>query len=132
MLAFRNDKIPVAFSEIDAAYLLIGDLFERIHDAAAQQTNLESVGTLVSDLIDLFIREVACEKTTMILHHYPNYREHHREHNGLLQCLDDIILDLEVNGTANIELKIRLIWYAKYVHILMHDQPLCDFLSAMT
>ena len=84
---------------------------------------------MVSELIDLFIQEVDFEEKAMIIHGYPNLKEHQTEHDGLLECLDDIVLDLEVNGAANIEMKIRLIWYAKYMHILLYDRPLCEFLG---
>jgi len=130
MQALRNDRISLAFAEIDAAHQLIGSMFERIHHAAALKAEAKSVGDMISELIDLFVREVDCEETAMILNHYPNYKEHQREHNGLLECLDDIVLDLEVNGAANIEMKIRLMWYAKYMHVVMYDRPLCEFLNS--
>jgi hemerythrin len=96
-----NDSYSVKVKQFDEQHKKLIDLINQLHDAMKVGKGGQVLGDILKALIDYTGNHFAAEERLMKLYSYPEYEQHKKEHNQLVQKVLDVQKKLQ-EGSAPI------------------------------
>ncbi len=119
-----SDDLSLEIDEIDAQHKELLAMINRLHSATVSGDWSRQIVTLTDilmGLIDYLQYHFATEEKYMILHEYPGYEEHHKEHSQFVAEVTSFSEAFK-NGTKGLSEEILSFlkeWYIR--HITLSD-----------
>ena len=123
-----NDQLSVGHATIDDDHLKLIDLLDRLEDAVTNHLGLETYGKVLQELLTNTQAHFAMEEELMARHAYAGAEQHIREHQSLLQELDEFKSRFDACTVilSIAQLKSLEAWLTE--HILTADKALAESL----
>ena len=128
-----NDDLSLEIDEIDAQHKELLAMINRLHSATVSGDWSRQIVTLTDilmGLIDYLQYHFATEEKYMILHEYPGYEAHHKEHSQFVAEVTSFSEAFK-NGTKGLSEEILSFlkeWYIR--HITLSDVRFGVFLNS--
>ena len=124
-----DDAPRVGVAEIDAQHATLIGLINRLHQAMIQRENRDTLGTIITELLEHTEEHFAYEETLMQEYDYPQYASHKADHDRLMRHMSDLADqfqqgDLLLSFAVMMDLKA---WAT--IHIEKSDAPLGRYLG---
>lgn len=128
LVPLRDDS-KVNVVEIDCQHEKLISLLNQLHEAMELRKGTETLGELLSELVEYTQGHFAYEEQLMSQYEYPEYAKHQAEHEKLMQHITDLA-DRFRSGDLLLSFAIMLAlrnW--AMIHIDKRDKPLGAFLN---
>lgn len=112
-----SEDLSVGIEEIDEQHKVLLGLVNQMHAAIKSRQGNEAVGVILEELADYTRIHFSVEESLMRILHYPDYEEHRRYHEVLINQLAEIRDKLEGgNAAVGFELMHFLkVWLTKHI-----------------
>lgn len=122
-------EFEIGVQEIDFEHQVFVRIIQKIDAAYANNYNKEYIGFLIKELFKYVDFHFISEENIMIFHNYPEYKNHKKEHDSLLNRLAEIIGVFESEFIDRIELtELLLNWFIE--HTTKTDKKLGNYLRS--
>jgi hemerythrin len=124
-----EDKLSVNIKEIDEQHKNLINLVNEMHDAMKAGKGNDTIGKVLSGLVDYTKMHFATEERLMNAHGYPEYLKHKKEHDDLTRKAVDLQNQFQ-SGKAVLNLEVMQFlrdWLTK--HIMGTDKTYGPFLN---
>ncbi len=123
------DTYSVGVEEIDNQHKRLVRILNELYNAMSVGKGRDILDKILNELSEYTVKHFYTEEKKMIVHGYPGYSEHKKEHNNFVEKIDDFKYQY---AEGNTKITIELVNFLKdwlVNHITTVDKQLGDFLS---
>lgn len=123
-----SDDLSIGIPEIDEQHKVLVELLNNLHSAIVHRKAKDEIGETLDHLIEYTRVHFATEESVMNLFKYPEFEEHRKEHQKLIDEVADLKQRYDA-GTQN--LTMELLHFLKtwlQNHIIYSDKKAGDFI----
>lgn len=95
-----RESLAIGVTEIDNQHKELLSRFDQLLKACENGKGIHELKTLMVFLDDYVVKHFGDEEGIQRLHNYPNYQEHHREHQGFIERVKHLKQEMEQEGVA--------------------------------
>jgi len=124
-----NDNLSVGIDEIDEEHKKLLGMINQLQTAAHYHTDDTLVESTLNDLIDYTKYHFSREEELLQKHNYPDYDDHKKQHEAMVEQVTKFIDEYRVDKTRTIENVVLYLKTWLINHIKGSDQRYAGFLK---